>query len=283
MTPAQLSRALSSALRRAVAEGELPRTAAEPPAGVTLRNPPHGDADYASNLALRLAAATGHPARSIADVLRTRLVQEPGVERVEVAGPGFLNIRLAESGWTALVRRLTERGRAERPQDHAPPENPAEDAERWAAVTGTAPRMERRDGNPLFRVQYAHSRVRALLTAADALGFAPEPGPYTTRAEGRLLALLADSARIAERCPAAGGNTADPADPAAYAPLARHLTAVADAFLDFHDAPGARHVLPRGDEKPEAAHRSRLALAEAAGTVLAGGLTQLGISAPHHL
>ncbi|MBB1260761.1 DALR anticodon-binding domain-containing protein [Streptomyces alkaliterrae] len=286
MTPAQLSRALSSALRRAVAEGELPRTAAEPPAGVTLRNPPHGDADYASNLALRLAAATGHPARSVADVLRTRLVQEAGVARVEVAGPGFLNIHLAESGWTALVRRIAERGRAERPQDAAPAEDPVRDAERWAAVTGTAPRLERRDGNPLFRVQYAHSRVRALLTAADDLGFAPEPGPYATRAEGRLLTLLADSARIAERCPAPDGNPAapdHPADPAAYAPLARHLTAVADAFLDLHDAPGARPVLPRGDEKPEAAHRSRLALAEAAGTVLAGGLTQLGISAPHHL
>ncbi|NEE44301.1 arginine--tRNA ligase, partial [Streptomyces sp. SID8455] len=41
--------------------------------------------------------------------------------------------------------------------------------------------------------------------------------------------------------------------------------------------------LPSGDEKPSAAHRSRLALAEAAGTVLAGGLSLLGISAPAHL
>jgi arginyl-tRNA synthetase len=42
-------------------------------------------------------------------------------------------------------------------------------------------------------------------------------------------------------------------------------------------------VLPRGDEKPSAAHRARLALAEAAGTVLAGGLSLLGIDAPDHL
>ncbi|MET8481194.1 DALR anticodon-binding domain-containing protein, partial [Streptomyces clavifer] len=62
--------------------------------------------------------------------------------------------------------------------------------------------------------------------------------------------------------------------------LARHLETVADAFFDLLDATGP---LPAGDEKPSAAHRSRLALAEAAGTVLAGGLSLLGISAPEHL
>ncbi|MGW3437937.1 ArgS-related anticodon-binding protein NrtL [Streptomyces bacillaris] len=62
--------------------------------------------------------------------------------------------------------------------------------------------------------------------------------------------------------------------------VARQLEAVAHAFFDFHDA---CPPLPLGDEKPSAAHRSRLALAEAAGTVLAGGLSLLGISAPAHL
>jgi arginyl-tRNA synthetase len=42
-------------------------------------------------------------------------------------------------------------------------------------------------------------------------------------------------------------------------------------------------MLPRGDEKPSAVHRSRLALADAAGTVLAGGLTLLGIGAPERI
>ncbi len=55
---------------------------------------------------------------------------------------------------------------------------------------------------------------------------------------------------------------------------------VADATLEFLTY-GA--VLPTGEEKPSAAHRARLALAEAAGTVLAGGLTLLGIDAPEHL
>ncbi|MGW3286493.1 ArgS-related anticodon-binding protein NrtL [Streptomyces sp. NPDC001002] len=60
--------------------------------------------------------------------------------------------------------------------------------------------------------------------------------------------------------------------------LARHLVTVADATLAFLPA-----VLPLGDEKPSAAHRARLALAEAAGAVLAGGLSLLGIDAPDHL
>lgn len=60
--------------------------------------------------------------------------------------------------------------------------------------------------------------------------------------------------------------------------LARHLVTVADAALPF-----LATVLPRGDEKPSAAHRARLALAEATGTVLAGGLSLLGIDAPEHL
>ncbi|NGO48813.1 DALR anticodon-binding domain-containing protein, partial [Streptomyces ureilyticus] len=62
--------------------------------------------------------------------------------------------------------------------------------------------------------------------------------------------------------------------------LARHLVLIADAFLRYQEV---TRVLPVGDEKPSAAHRARLALAEAAGTVLAGGLTLLGIDAPEHL
>lgn len=58
----------------------------------------------------------------------------------------------------------------------------------------------------------------------------------------------------------------------------RQLVELADALLDFQ-----YRVLPQGDEKPSAAHRSRLALAETAGTVLAGGLTLLGMDAPERL
>ncbi|MBW1601448.1 arginine--tRNA ligase [Streptomyces sp. JJ66] len=260
MTPDQLTRTLHAALRRAVAAGTLPGPAALPPK-VTLRRPPHGDADYASNLALRLAPALARPAREVAAVLRAQLAHAPGLAAVEVAGPGFLNLTLDADARPGIVAALLAR-----PAPQRLPEDPARDATRWAHLTGAPLTYARRAHSPLFRVQYAHARTRALRTGARALGFRAAPGPGTGRAEQALTALLADADRVAAR-----------RDPAARA---RHLVHTADAFLDVLEA---HPVLPSGDEKPGAAHRARLALAEATGTVLAGGLTQLGISAPEHV
>ncbi|QUI36064.1 hypothetical protein H9W91_25780 [Streptomyces alfalfae] len=124
--------------------------------------------------------------------------------------------------------------------------------------------VEQRESNPLFRVQYAHARCRALTRNAADLGFTAVPGdtPHP------LLDALADYPTVLTL--AARHRAPDR--------VARHLVVVADGLLAYQHA-----VLPRGEEKPSAAHRARLALAEAAGTVLAGGLSLLGISAPEHL
>ncbi|AZQ37419.1 hypothetical protein EJ357_31495 [Streptomyces cyaneochromogenes] len=158
------------------------------------------------------------------------------------------------------------------------------DAARWALLHPAAhdrPRITdehlvQRESNPLFRVRYAHARTRALSRNAADLGFDAGPGDvghdvrHDVRHDGRhhLTVLLADHPRVLAQAAAH------------YAPdrLARHLVTVADAVL-----PLLPDVLPRGAEKPSAAHRARLALAEAAGTVLAGGLSLLGIDAPDHL
>ncbi|MEU3089291.1 ArgS-related anticodon-binding protein NrtL [Streptomyces massasporeus] len=148
------------------------------------------------------------------------------------------------------------------------------DAARWALLHPAAhdrPRIPgdhlvQREGNPLFRVRYAHARTRALLRNAADLGFHPEPGPVSEAEE--LLAALGDHPRVLAAT--ATHHTPDR--------LARHLLAVADAAMPLLPA-----VLPLGEEKPSAAHRARLALADAAGTVLAGGLSLLGIDAPDHL
>ncbi|MYX45077.1 hypothetical protein GTW59_29055, partial [Streptomyces sp. SID89] len=150
------------------------------------------------------------------------------------------------------------------------------DAARWALLHPAPhdrPRPGRaylvqRESNPLFRVRYAHARARALLRNAADLGFGPEPGPVDGAAARALLAVLADHPRVLD-----GAATHRAPDR-----LARHLVNVADAALPYLVT-----VLPLGEEKPSAAHRARLALAEAAGTVLAGGLSLLGIDAPDHL
>ncbi|MCJ1680781.1 DALR anticodon-binding domain-containing protein [Streptomyces sp. APSN-46.1] len=119
------------------------------------------------------------------------------------------------------------------------------------------------EASEFFRVRYAHARSRALLRNADQLGFGPAAGDVSDAPE--LLRALADHPLVLE---AAAHHRAPER-------LVRHLVELADALLDFQ-----YRVLPQGDEKPSAAHRCRLALAEAAGTVLAGGLALLGIDAP---
>ncbi|OBQ50910.1 hypothetical protein A4U61_12255 [Streptomyces sp. H-KF8] len=150
------------------------------------------------------------------------------------------------------------------------------DAARWALLRPAAhdrPRigpehLEQREGNPLFRVRYAHARTRALARNAADLGFRAEPGPVGMDGTRPLLAALADHPRVL----AAAARHRAPDR------LARHLVTVADATQPLLTA-----VLPLGAEKPSAVHRGRLALAEAAGTVLADGLSLLGIDAPDHL
>jgi arginyl-tRNA synthetase len=195
------------------------------------------------------------------------------------------------------------------------------DAARWALLHPAAhdrPRITddhlvQRESNPLFRVRYAHARTRALSRNAAALGFTAEPGdvrddPAPPRGAPAAPASLPDEPAPLRDGPRSAhpsltltpttltATTLTPttslhttlahhpqvlARAAAHrAPdrLARHLVTVADAVLPLLHA-----VLPRGAEKPSAAHRARLALAEAAGTVLAGGLSLLGIDAPDHL
>ncbi|MCJ0871530.1 ArgS-related anticodon-binding protein NrtL [Streptomyces sp. AP-93] len=132
------------------------------------------------------------------------------------------------------------------------------------------------ESSEFFRVRYAHSRARALTRNAGQLGFHGDPGelggkPGEVHGAAALLAALRDHPLVLE---AAAHHRAPER-------LVRQLVVIADALLEFQ-----YQVLPKGDEKPSAAHRARLALAEAAGTVLAGGLALLGMDADafdHHL
>ncbi|MFS8198825.1 ArgS-related anticodon-binding protein NrtL [Streptomyces sp. CWNU-52B] len=374
MTPVELSSTVLRAVRRAVDAGEL---AVVVPERVQVGPPGAGGlGDYATNVALRLARPAGRPPREVAEILRPHLSGVAEVARVEITGPGFLNITVRGRGQAlvaevlraggvggaegqgepygyvaggddvgtgssvrlryprevraavsaqVLARILRSQGTLVRTScevapghgsgpgpdpawakplgvtldpDGAPgtPSAPApldinlrpvpagqdptplgRDAARWALLHPTPhdrphitdEHLVQRESNPLFRVRYAHARSRALVRNAAGLGFGGVPGEIdSSSAAGRLLDALdgyphALSAAARHRGPDR---------------LARHLVVTADAMLAFQHT-----VLPLGDEKPSAAHRHRLALAEAAGTVLAGGLSLLGIDAPAHL
>ncbi|MEU5170261.1 MULTISPECIES: ArgS-related anticodon-binding protein NrtL [Streptomyces] len=354
MTPADLSRTVLHAVRRAVDEDAL---RAPVPGSVRVeRTRPGGSGDYACAVALQLAGPAALPAREVAALLRDRVVGVPGIGRVEITGPGFLNFTLDASadgasrsvrvrqvleqglryGWGAecagqvhqlhhrrevraavvagtvmkLLRAQGALGRTtcEEASDpdwallgvtvdaHGRPPVPltetrpvpagatagellerlGADATRWGLLRSAGhdrahlgdALLVQGEANPLFLVRYAYARARALGREAERLGFT---SGYDRDVDAPALhTALADHP----------GVLAAAARHQAPDRLARHLETVAHAFFDFHDA---CPPLPAGDEKPSAAHRSRLALAEAAGTVLAGGLSLLGISAPEHL
>jgi len=88
--------------------GELPaglETAAvtvEPP-----RDAAHGD--MATNAAMVLAKPAGKKPREIAEILAARLAADPRITAAEVAGPGFLNLRIAPAEWQSVLKAaLTE-------------------------------------------------------------------------------------------------------------------------------------------------------------------------------
>jgi arginyl-tRNA synthetase len=110
VTPAELSDLVVAAVRRAVDAGEL---AVEPPATVTVERPrqrEHGD--YATNVALQLAKPAGRPPRDVADLLARHLAAAPEIAKVDVAGPGFLNITLAGDALGALAGVIVAQGAA---------------------------------------------------------------------------------------------------------------------------------------------------------------------------
>ncbi|HEX3906355.1 MAG TPA: arginine--tRNA ligase [Mycobacteriales bacterium] len=108
MTPADLSSAVASAIQTAVADGELTVT---PPETVTVERPKNRDhGDYATNAALQLAKPAGRPPREIAEIIAVRLRGYDGVDTVEIAGPGFLNIRLSQQAQGEIAQRIVAAG-----------------------------------------------------------------------------------------------------------------------------------------------------------------------------
>ena len=74
------------------------------------RNPEHGD--YATNLALQVAKKAGANPRELADWLAQALAADEAIDSAEVAGPGFLNIRLAAAAQGGIVAKILTEGEA---------------------------------------------------------------------------------------------------------------------------------------------------------------------------
>jgi len=111
VTPAELAAAIADLLRTAITDGEIALDPATVPEAVHLERPrqrEHGD--WATNIAMQLGKKAGMAPRDFAEIIAGRLKEVRGVKSVDVAGPGFLNIRLDAQAAGELARSIIEAG-----------------------------------------------------------------------------------------------------------------------------------------------------------------------------
>ncbi|MEK9664665.1 MAG: arginine--tRNA ligase [Candidatus Nanopelagicales bacterium] len=169
MTPEDLADVVRAAVMHLQAEGDL---GGDLPAEVVIERPrskEHGD--YATPVALTLAKSAGRPPREIAELLAAHLVQTPGIEAAEVAGPGFVNLRLAAGAQGQIAHDIVEsgadygRGSGHAGQSinvefiSANPTGPIHLGHaRWAAVGDAIARVLEADGAAVTREFYINDR-----------------------------------------------------------------------------------------------------------------------------
>ncbi len=141
---------MKSVLAEAVGAGEL---TAEIPEDIRVERPKSRDhGDWATNIALQLAKQAGMPPRRLAEILAERLGSVQGVEKVDIAGPGFINITLDAAAAGELARTIVETG---------------ESFGHTQALAGRTVNLEFVSANPTGPLHIGHTRWAAL---GDAIG-----------------------------------------------------------------------------------------------------------------
>ncbi len=141
MTPEALAAAISDAL------ADVPEV---PSDGVEVKverpkNREHGD--YATNVALVLAKRAGIPPRDLAAKIVEVLRANPGIEALDIAGPGFINITLAADAAGEIARTIVEQGSTHGTID---------------ALLGTSVNLEFISANPTGPLHLGHTRWAAV-------------------------------------------------------------------------------------------------------------------------
>jgi arginyl-tRNA synthetase len=183
--------AISAALESLASRGELPGDAAEDASWVIERpkRPEHGD--LATNVAMALAKRAGQPPRAIAEKLVRALAGSDVVAGAEVAGPGFVNLRLRPRAFQREVEDILRAGRGwgrapaatgERVDIEfvsANPTGPVTVASGRNAVLGdTVARLLESQGDRVTREYYINDRgnqVRAFAESVRAAAAGREP------------------------------------------------------------------------------------------------------------
>ena len=109
MNPEDLSVLIKNTAAAVLTEHELDSSVLPETVSVERpRNPEHGD--YATNLALQVAKKAGTQPRELAQWLADALAGNDAIDEASIAGPGFLNIRLAAAAQGAIVAQVLSAG-----------------------------------------------------------------------------------------------------------------------------------------------------------------------------
>ena len=145
-----LAAQIQAAISRAIERGDLIGTV---PANIPLERPKTRDhGDYASSIALQLAKPAGKNPREVAEMLKKDLEKLPEVSSVDIAGPGFINIKLNRASQADLVRTIL---------------SAKEGYGKGTALTGVKINLEFISANPTGPLHLGHTRWAAV---GDALG-----------------------------------------------------------------------------------------------------------------
>ncbi|UWX96225.1 arginine--tRNA ligase [Arthrobacter zhaoxinii] len=193
MTPEELSSAVTACLQDAIDAGDF---SIELPGEVRVERPKNRDhGDWATNIALQLSKQAGMNPRQFAEILKGRLEKIAGVAKVDIAGPGFLNITLDAGAAGELVKTIVDAGPAYGTSEilkgtrinlefvSANPTGPIHlGGTRWAAVGDALARVFQSQGAEVTREYYFNDHgaqidrfARSLLASAKG-DPAPEDG-----------------------------------------------------------------------------------------------------------
>ena len=213
MTPADLSDAIVRILATLVAEEKL--IAGDLPDSVVIERPKNREhGDWATNVAMQLSARFGLKPRAFAELLAVELSTLDAVSKVDIAGPGFINITLSTAAAGELAKAIVEAGATYGTSNEmtkikmnlefvsANPTGPIHiGGTRWAAVGDSLARVFESQGAEVTREYYFNDHgaqidrfARSLLAAARNEE-APEDGyagPYITEIAERVLAETAE-------------------------------------------------------------------------------------------
>jgi arginyl-tRNA synthetase len=184
----QLADLLLKALNRLVQDGVLAPDAIRSPSVERARDPAHGD--FATNAAMVHAKPAGLKPRDLAQRLVDVLPADERIAEVTIAGPGFINFRLAEAAYHALVPEILSAGHGYGRSEHG---------------RGQRVQVEFVSANPTGPLHVGHGRGAAygavVADLLEAVGFEVHREYYVNDA-GRQMDILATSVwlRYLELC-----------------------------------------------------------------------------------